>query len=855
MTPANRIRDHYLPPDQEAFRRAETQAGRIIVIAPTRAACETIELALHLNIETVLEREHGDQMRELARGGLGFGIMAGTGTGKTLGIRPIAEEIVGLPLRVGVVNREREATPETPTWSVVIVTTGIARRWFQSDLIFPQDTLVVDEIHQTSAELELCLALGKRVGCRFIWLSATVDPAFYAEYLGSNVVLETSAFDPNLAAHVTTHFREPLKFLDDEFIRRVKREKRGVAVFLPTRAEVEAVAAQIGSQWQGLNTAFYHGGEPIRVIRPFLEGEVKKPFLLAMTAAGQSALNVQGLDTVVIHDAQYANVIERGRNVLTRRYLGENELLQMAGRVHGRVPNGEVYILTDRDLEFDTLRPTPPMFQLAGDSERVALTAAALGIDLTELDLPVALDRGAYRDAVNRLTERGVVADGRLTRYGRDVEALPVDRPWGELLIQGDADLIPFLAVASNIDSLYRMKREESDLRGLVVRGSDHLTAYNVYAEAVNKHGYLGKVFGLPRHLFHDSLEEWAEDRGVLVKVIEDVALGTASVYRTLELPLPKKLPLASARTLKRYRSHIAEIMPFDLVIDEQMANGERARVSRSSMCGPWGVVAGTVRYFAGRSGAARAAIEGTSLSLSLIRRFARRAPPTVEYRQVGRHGSLFIVRSTEYFGFELDRDREPLIGNFPAKLADSARAALTAALVAGTTDHADQRPIRRALDHLGEYWRRSGGTLAEADPTNTRRRVAEQIDHVNSLEEFLTTRLELNVARVVQEDARAELDALPKSAMVHGDRVPLDYEIENHEAVVRMRLREGQARRLRQEDLPKVDRPLRFTVVRGKRAALRAADLDELRQALAALPHGKGRRRVTRKRYRRRRS
>ncbi len=39
------------------------------------------------------------------------------------------------PLRVGVVNREREATPETPSWNVVIVTTGIARRWFEDDLI------------------------------------------------------------------------------------------------------------------------------------------------------------------------------------------------------------------------------------------------------------------------------------------------------------------------------------------------------------------------------------------------------------------------------------------------------------------------------------------------------------------------------------------------------------------------------------------------------------------------------------------------------------------------------------------------------------------------------------------------
>src|SRR4029079_19133604 len=178
------VRDQYLPPDHDAFVAAEPPTGRIIVIAPTRAACETIELALHLNIETVREQQHGQEMRDLAAEGKGFGIVAGTGTGKTLSIRPIAEQILGPEnLRVGVVNREREATPETPTWNVIIVTTGIARRWFQDGDILASDTLIVDEIHQTSAELELCLALGKRVGCRFIWLSATVDPTFYAQYL------------------------------------------------------------------------------------------------------------------------------------------------------------------------------------------------------------------------------------------------------------------------------------------------------------------------------------------------------------------------------------------------------------------------------------------------------------------------------------------------------------------------------------------------------------------------------------------------------------------------------------------------------------------------------------------------
>jgi hypothetical protein len=73
---------------------------------------------------------------------------------------------------------------------------------------------------------------------------------------------------------------------------------------------------------------------------------------------------------VVILDARYANKVDRGRNVLHRLYLGANEILQMAGRVHGRVPNGEVTILSDRKLVFEELRPTPPEFQLAGDAER-----------------------------------------------------------------------------------------------------------------------------------------------------------------------------------------------------------------------------------------------------------------------------------------------------------------------------------------------------------------------------------------------------------------------------------------------------------------------------------------------------
>jgi ATP-dependent helicase HrpA len=830
-------RDHHLPPDPDAYRHAPHPKGRIIVIAPTRAACETIELALGLQVDTLLEREHGAELREWAGEGRAFGIVAGTGTGKTLGIRPIAESILREPLSVGVVNREREATPETPTWNVVIVTTGIARRWFQDDLITGRDTIIVDEIHQTSAELELCLALGKRAGSRFIWLSATVDPSFYSHYLDSSKVLVTQAFDPALKAKVQVLPQDPEEFLNDRYIRHVMKEKRGVAVFVPTRAEVEKLAVRLGEQWPRLSTAFYHGGEPIRVIRPFLEGEVHRPFLLAMTAAGQSALNVRGLDTVIIYDARYGNVVDRGRNVLHRLYLGANEILQMAGRVHGRVPKGEVVILSDRDLVFEALRPGPPEFQLAGDAERVAITCAALGVDARDLELPVPLDRVAYSRSIATLTSRGLIHDGRLTSYGREVEALPVERPWGELLVHAGEELVPVVAVCSNIESLHRMTREERDLHGVIVNGSDHLTAYNLYAEAVNQHGYLGQVYGLPRHLFEDGLTEWAERRGVLVKAIEDTALGLASVYRSLELPLPKQLPYASKEIRRRWADLIARIMPFDLVIDEHTADGQDARVSRTSVAGSWGAVAGNLRYFADRFGIPRASIEGTTLSYDLVRQYATLGPPRVVLGGSRKQPRLMIERRRTYFGFDLETEVEPLDREIPPELQPAAREVLTDALLAGETTHPDQQRLRRTLADLDELWRRSGGALPHLSPQALRRRILQALERITSWAEFERSRIGIDAAALVDEPTRERLETLPGRLHLRGDAVPLDYEIEDGQGIVRVRLREGQAKRLRQDDLPPLDRPLRFAVQRGRHSPLLADSIPALQAVLRRAP------------------
>jgi ATP-dependent RNA helicase HrpA len=832
------VHDQYIP-EHDPFVQSEPPTGRVIVIAPTRAACETIELAVRLHIETFLERNYGTRVRELAASGRGFGIVAGTGTGKTLAIRSISEEILRTTeLKVGVVNREREATPETPTWNVIIVTTGIARRWFEEGDILATDTIVVDEIHQTSAELELCLALGKRVGCRFVWLSATVNPAFYARYLDSADVLEVYDFDPNKAAQVRVVNKEPLQFLDEGFLRELAKQRRGVALFVPTRRGVEDAAEHVRRLAPRVNTAFYHGGEPIRVIRPFLEGGEQKPFFLAMTAAGQSALNVRGLDTVIIDDVKFFNAIDRGRNVLTQEHLGANEILQMAGRVHGRVENGRVVILSDRDIQFSALQPTEPEFQLAGDSERVAITCAALGVRADELELPVPLDKLAYRQALELLEERGIVEHGRLTGYGRAVEAMPVERAWAELLVHADDELIPPLAVMSSVESLHRMTREERDLDGLIVPGSDHLTAYNLYVEAYQYAGRMGTVYGLPRHVFDEErIERWAERRGALVKSIEDAALGMASVYRAVGLPLPSRMTNAGESTLRAFQTLLAQYMPFTIVIDEQTASGDEARVSKTSVCGSRGPIAGELRYFADKFGRPRASIEGTQVPYDVIRPYATVTEGEVVYNADSRRAPLVVRRRVEYHGFELEREIEA-IDEFPPEHAERARRVLAEALARGEARHAGARRNQEAIDAVRETYRRSGGTTARLSFADLVALYERQLAGVTSMGDFRHAHLVVDADQIVPPAVRERYAALPSRVAIRDREVEIHYDVEEDESgapfgVARLRLPEKLARTLTESELPVLDRPLRFIVTRGARGAARAASLAELQEEL----------------------
>jgi hypothetical protein len=403
--------------------------------------------------------------------------------------------------------------------------------------------------------------------------------------------------------------------------------------------------------------------------------------------------------------------------------------------------------------------------------------------------------------------------------------------------VNADDELVPYLAVMSSIESLHRMTREDRDLSGVTVPGSDHLTAYNLYAEAFSHCGYIGEVYGLPRHLFDESIEKWAEQRGVLVKAIEDAALATASIYRALGMELPTKMVNARDHIYRKFTELLAQYMPFDLVIDEQTADGTEARVSRTSVCGSWGPIAGDLRYFADRSGIPRAAIEGTQVPMHLILRYATRGGAELLYDPRRKHGPLVLKRKLEYFGFELESEAET-VEDFPPELAPEARRILAEALARGEARHFAVKKNRDVIDEIREAYKRSGGETKRLGLSELTSLYEEQLATVNSMEDFKSAHLSVDKEKFVPKEIRERLERLPSHVMVRDREVEIDYDVEERDGqrrgIARLRLPEKIARSLTEAEIPRLDRPVRFVVLRGQRGAVRADDLDELQEKLA---------------------
>jgi len=104
-------------------------------------------------------------------------------------------------------------------------------------------------------------------------------------------------------------------------------------------------------------------------------------------------------------------------------------------------------------------------------------------------------------------------------------------------------------------------------------------------------------------------------------------------------------------------------------------------------------------------------------------------------------------------------------------------------------------------------------------------------------MNEFRNGRFTLDPDAIVPREVRDRYAHLPETAVIRDREVDIEYDVDESNGeftgVARLRLPEKLARTLTEEELPVLDRPLRFVVIRGQRGAIRADSLEELQDAL----------------------
>jgi len=220
-----------------------------------------------------------------------------------------------------------------------------------------------------------------------------------------------------------------------------------------------------------------------------------------------------------------------------------------------------------------------------------------------------------------------------------------------------------------------------------------------------------------------------------------------------------------------------------------------------------------------------------------LIRRYATRGKAILVYDPRRKHGPLALKRSLDYFGFELESEMET-IEEFPPELAGEARHLLAESLARGEARHIAVKKNREAIEEVREAYKRSGGETTRLGLPELIAAYAEQLGDVRSVAEFKSARMSIETDRFVPRDVRDRLQRLPSQVAIRDREVDIDYDVEERDGkrvgVARLRLPEKIARTLTELEVPQLDRPVRFVVLRGQRGAVRADNLEDLQERLA---------------------
>jgi ATP-dependent helicase HrpB len=343
----------------------------------------------------------------------------GEGVGETVGYQVRFEDVSG------------------PRTRLRFLTEGMLTRRLLSDpKLRGVATVILDEFHERHLDSDLALALVNRLDLRIVVMSATLDAAPIAKFLGECPILRSDGklhevridYTPHSAAALDEQVASALERLTDEGL------DGDVLVFLPGAAEIRRAARAV--ERFGLLTVPLHGDlSPAEQDRAVTPGDRRKVIL--STNVAESSITIEGVTAVI--DSGLARVAVdspwTGLPSLNVHRISQASATQRAGRAGRTRPGRVIRLYTAQDFHRRPAADPPEIVRR--ELSHIVLQLRAMKIDSLDWLTP---PPKAALDAANEL----------LNRLGATAEmaSLPLPPRLAKLVIEGARRGVPAKACA-----------------------------------------------------------------------------------------------------------------------------------------------------------------------------------------------------------------------------------------------------------------------------------------------------------------------------------------------------------------------------------------------------------------------
>ena len=329
------------------------------------------------------------------------------------------------------------------------VTEGVLVRRLQGDPeLAGVSAVVCDEFHERNLEADLSLAFLREIqqtirpDLRLVVMSATLDPAAIASYLGDCPVLisEGRAF-PIEIEHSRAGRDEPLEQRTAGALARLLEEgiEGSVLVFVPGAAEIRRAlrALEPLAARHGFDLVPLHGDLPPEAQDAAVAGARRR--IVVSTNLAEASITVEGIEAVI--DSGLVRVARfdpnRGLNRLVTERISKSSAVQRAGRAGRLGPGRCLRLYSESDFAAMKEADEPEIRRV--DLSEALLQILAWGSRdprafawMTPPD-PAVLERG-----IQLLRKLGAVEGDppRLTAVGREMRELPAHPRQARILVE-----------------------------------------------------------------------------------------------------------------------------------------------------------------------------------------------------------------------------------------------------------------------------------------------------------------------------------------------------------------------------------------------------------------------------------